>query len=82
MKELSLRTMTGAVYVALTLGAAWAGPFTTVLLFFPVCLLALRELHHLSGQATDDAALTWILLCGGAVYSALALGAFYPDMSL
>ena len=59
MKEIGVRALTGAVYVALTLGAAWAGPFTTVLLYFPVCLLALRELHRLSGDAPDDAALTW-----------------------
>ncbi len=82
MKELSVRTLTGAVYVALTLGAAWAGPFTTVLLYFPVCLLALRELHRLSGDAPDDAALTWTLLCGAAVYAAQAMGAFYPDWSI
>lgn len=82
MKELSVRSLTGAVYVALTLGAAWAGPFTTAMLYFPVCLIALRELHRLSTDAPDDPAMTWTLLCGGGVYAALAMGAFYSDWTI
>ncbi|MBX2972478.1 MAG: phosphatidate cytidylyltransferase [Flavobacteriales bacterium] len=82
MKEIGVRALTGAVYVALTLGAAWAGSFTTALLYFPVCLLALRELHLLSGDATDDAALTWALVSGAAVYGAVAAGAFLPAWSI
>ena len=38
MKELGVRAATGAVYVLLTLGAAWAGPVTTFLLYLPVSM--------------------------------------------
>ena len=31
MSELAKRALTGGAYVALTLGAAWAGPVTTTL---------------------------------------------------
>jgi len=48
MSELAKRAMTGAAYVALTLGAAWTGPVTTTLLFLPVCGLAAREMHRLT----------------------------------
>jgi phosphatidate cytidylyltransferase len=48
MSELFKRALTGAAYVALTLGAAWAGPVTTTLLFLPVCALAAREMHRLT----------------------------------
>lgn len=56
MNELATRAATGAVYVALTLGAAWAGPVTTALLFLPVTLLAAREMQRLltpKEQAVD-----------------------------
>lgn len=48
MKELAVRAASGAVYVALTLGAAWAGPLTTFLLFLPICLQASLEMDRLT----------------------------------
>lgn len=45
--EFTKRALTGAVYVALTLGAAIAGPWTTFLLFLPVCMIGAREWHRL-----------------------------------
>ena len=45
--EFTKRALTGAVYVALTLGAARAGPWTTFLLFLPVCVIGAREWHRL-----------------------------------
>jgi hypothetical protein len=47
MKDWGSRAMTGAVYVALTLGAAFSGPFTTFLLFLPVCGMAAYDPLHL-----------------------------------
>ncbi|MBK6829830.1 MAG: phosphatidate cytidylyltransferase [Flavobacteriales bacterium] len=55
MKELATRTLTGAVYVALVLGAAWLGPRTTALLFLPVALIAAWEWHLLYWKGSDDA---------------------------
>lgn len=48
MSETLTRALTGAAYVALTLGAALAGPVTTALLFLPVCLQSARELLRLA----------------------------------
>ncbi|MBP7514107.1 MAG: phosphatidate cytidylyltransferase [Flavobacteriales bacterium] len=47
MSEFTKRAITGAVYVSLTLGAAIIGPWTTFLLFLPVCVIAAREWHRL-----------------------------------
>jgi len=63
MKELGVRAMTGAVYVALTLGAAWAGPFTTFMLYLPVCLVALREIHLLYWGDQEAQPMVWTIGC-------------------
>lgn len=47
MSDFTKRAITGAVYVSLTLGAAIIGPWTTFLLFLPVCVIAAREWHRL-----------------------------------
>lgn len=47
MSEIATRALTGAAYVALTMGAAFAGPLTTTLLFLPVCILAAYEMYRL-----------------------------------
>lgn len=52
--EFTKRALTGAAYVALTLGAAIAGPWTTLLLFLPVCVIAAREWHQLTGAGEED----------------------------
>ncbi len=54
MSELAKRALTGAAYVALTLGAAWSGPVTTTLLFLPVCGLGAREMHRLTWGLQDE----------------------------
>lgn len=77
MNETATRALTGAAYVALTLGAALAGPLTTTLLFLPVCVVAAREMHRL-GHATSGEAppATLPLLTVAATYLAFAfLGA-------
>ncbi len=48
MSEFTKRAITGAVYVALTLGAAIIGPWTTFMLFLPVCVTGAREWHRLA----------------------------------
>lgn len=82
MRELSVRAMTGAAYVALTLGAAWAGPFTTFLLFLPVCVMALREMHLLYRGPDTSTALAWSMLMGATVYVVMAMGVFEPRWHL
>ncbi|MBK8500564.1 MAG: phosphatidate cytidylyltransferase [Flavobacteriales bacterium] len=47
MKELAVRALSGAVYVALVLGAAWAGALTTCALFLVIAILAVIEWHRL-----------------------------------
>ncbi|MBK7384949.1 MAG: phosphatidate cytidylyltransferase [Flavobacteriales bacterium] len=47
MKELGLRALSGAVYVALVLGAAWLGTEATALLFLPITVMAALELRRL-----------------------------------
>lgn len=47
MKELLVRALSGAVYVALVLGSAWLGPWATYLLFLLIAVLAVFEWHRL-----------------------------------
>lgn len=79
MKELSVRAVTGAIYVALTLGAAFAGKFTTFLLFLPVCIIAMREIHLLYWGDGDGPPMAWTMLLGATVYIALGIGVFEKD---
>lgn len=55
MGEFGKRALTGAAYVVLTLGAAIVGPFTTWMLFLPVCLIAAREWHGLYWGESENA---------------------------
>lgn len=77
MSEFVQRALTGAVYVALTLGAAYAGQLTTLLLFLPVCALAARELHRLywkeAGPAVERTMALAVLL-----YLVVGLSAIDP----
>ncbi len=82
MKELGTRAMTGAVYVALTLGAAWSGPFTTFLLFLPVCMIAIREMHLLYWGENNGPPIYWSILLGATVHIALGMGVFDPDWTM
>lgn len=81
MSELAKRALTGGAYVALTLGAAWAGPVTTTLLFLPVCLLAARELHRLTAGSAGYPPATYPVLATAVVYIALALVSIVPRIS-
>ena len=77
MNETATRALTGAGYVALTLGAALAGPLTTTLLFLPVCIVAAREMQRLESEDAQEApSLVIPLLAVAATYLAIAfLGA-------
>lgn len=73
MTEIATRALTGAAYVALTVGAAVAGPVTTTLLFLPVCLIAARELHRLArAHAAQQAPSLLFMLIAAVVYLAFA----------
>ena len=76
MNELSLRAITGAIYVALTLGAAFTGPFTTFLLFLPVCGVAAFELHRLYWISADHPPPFWSVLMALITMVALAMNSF------
>lgn len=82
MKELGVRAITGTVYVLFTLGAAWAGPVTTFLLYLPVCLIGLHEMHRLLRDSEDQEPMTWIMLVGATVYLAVGLHSFDPQWNL
>ena len=78
MKELTTRAMTGAIYVALTVGAALAGPFTTFLLFLPVCIIGGRELVRLRTTHTSTAPpITGLFIA--IVYAAIGAVAIAPQ---
>lgn len=72
MKELSTRAVTGAIYVMVTVLAALAGPFTTTLVFLPVCMLGARELHRLAMPGVNGAVQVWHMLLAGAMHVAIA----------
>jgi phosphatidate cytidylyltransferase len=73
MSELTLRAITGAIYVVITLAAAYAGSFTTALLFMPVCMLAADECHRLYWTSTKGAPPRyWSVMMAGAFYAAVA----------
>lgn len=55
MKELLVRALSGAVYVALVLGAAWLGPLATCILFFPLTGVAAWEWHRLVWREREGA---------------------------
>lgn len=82
MKELSIRAVTGAIYVAITLGAALAGPFTTALVFLPVCMLGARELHRLAMPDVQGAPLVWSMLLAGATHIAISVVAIPGGWSI
>lgn len=72
--ELAKRSLTGAAYVALTLGAAIIGPWTTFVLFLPVCLIAAAEWYRLTEQAeihVHNATASMVL--AGVAYAAIGL---------
>lgn len=79
MKEIVIRASTGAVYVALVLGAAWAGPWTTFLLFLPVCAIAAREWHQLAVPPDDHSlALPATISLAAFTYAAMAVVPMLP----
>ena len=75
MSELITRAITGAAYVALTLGAAWAGPFTTAMLFLPVCAIGAREFHRLYWHDAQGPLPLWSIMLACTVYVTVAAGA-------
>lgn len=76
--NLAIRALTGAVYVALTLGAAWAGPVTTCLLFLPACAIAAAEYHHLHWR-TGGPRIELMVGLSGIVYLCVSVVAVHPD---
>lgn len=82
MSELVKRTITGLVYVALTLGAAIIGPWTTFVLFLPVCVIGAREWHrlyHVPGDCDPGEGRTMAL--AGIAFIAAGLGMLLPQVT-
>lgn len=73
---MTIRALTGAAYVAVTLGAAWAGPFTTFLLFLPVAVFAAYEMHRLLWAEDEGLPNFWSMMVVAAMYSTIGLGYF------
>ncbi len=79
--EFTKRALTGAVYVALTLGAAIAGPWTTFMLFLPVCVIGAREWHkiyHTEGES--DPGVVRTMLLAAVVFIAFATKGLLENM--
>lgn len=76
---MAVRALTGAAYVGLTLGAAWAGPFTTFLLFLPVAIIAAYELQRLLPDSANSLPKTFGMLAVAILYSSASLGVFDGD---
>lgn len=74
MKEVLIRSLTGAAYIALTVGAAWTGPFTSLLLFLPVAAVAAGETHRLLHRGNASTSPAWDVLACSTFYLAIALG--------
>lgn len=73
---MAVRALTGAAYVALTLGAAWAGPFTTFLLFLPVAVIAAFELQRLLWHEDEGLPGVWCMTVVGIIYTVCSMGVF------
>lgn len=76
-----VRAATGAVYVALVLGAAFAGELTSTLLFLPVCAIAAAELSALlspPGERNDG---TVHVVAALIMFGSHVLGRFEPRWS-
>lgn len=82
MSELVTRALTGAAYVALTLGAAWAGPWTTALLFAPACAIGARELHRLYWNEQEAPPVGLSMTIAVLAYAAIAGVALVPGWSV
>ena len=79
MREVLVRSLTGVVYILVTVGAALAGPFTTMLLFLPIALMSAIELHRLQWQGHDAPPIYWAPLITVALYLTIAIGPSLPD---
>ncbi|HEY0976474.1 MAG TPA: phosphatidate cytidylyltransferase [Flavobacteriales bacterium] len=82
MSELTKRALTGAVYVALTLGAAFIGQRTTLLLFLPVCAMGALELHRLYWPQGRGPAKGWSVIGAVLLYVVIGTTAFVPELGL
>lgn len=80
MSELTKRALTGAVYVALTLGAAFIGQRTTLLLFLPVCAMGALELHRLYWPEGNGPTKGWSVIGAALLYTAIGTAAFVPEL--
>jgi phosphatidate cytidylyltransferase len=77
MKEIVVRALSGAVYVALVLGAAWAGPWVTALLFLPITLISAWEWHRLRWGGSEPSSSSFMsVLIAGLTYAACTLIVF------
>jgi phosphatidate cytidylyltransferase len=65
--------------VALTLGAAYSGPFTTFLLFLPVCGVAASELHQLYWNKEQSPPTFWSVLVALITMVVISMSAFQPQ---
>ncbi|MBK9275814.1 MAG: phosphatidate cytidylyltransferase [Flavobacteriales bacterium] len=79
MNEVLVRSLTGLVYIAATVGAALAGPFTTLLLFLPVALIAAGELHRLTWRTNDAPPVFWTRVLAGCLFLVVGVAPIISD---
>ena len=69
MPELFTRTVTGAVFAAVVLGAVWVHPMANVALWLLVAVLSYLEWHRVGTYAPTTRVLvgTWLLACAASM---------------
>lgn len=83
MSEFVKRTLTGAVYVAVTLGAALLGQWVTMLVFLPVCVMAAREWARLRlGDGPSAGGAISTMLLAAIAYLGISLSAMVPELRM
>lgn len=81
MREVLVRSLTGIVYILVTVLAALAGPFTTMLLFLPIAVLSALELQRLQWHQGEAPPPYWAALITAALFLSVALGPALPGPS-
>lgn len=82
MKELVVRALSGAVYVALVIGAALAGDVAVAVLFLPICAIGAWELSRLLERDEDRTTLHGVpVLAASIMYLSHVASYFRPTWS-
>lgn len=83
MSEFVKRAITGAAYVAVTLGAAMLGQWVTLWVFLPVCVMAAREWSALRTTTdTQPHERTWAMVLAAVTFLGIAMLPMVPALRI